>query len=123
MTFHNISVSNSVVGAINTGNVQRVDVAIEKIKQVGAEGAKFAEALREFTQAIVDDKELAEQEKQGVVDQLAFLTDQVRTKPAERNKGVIGAVLSGIGTAVSASNGLVTLWQHLHPWLHKVLMT
>jgi hypothetical protein len=123
MTFHNISVSNSVVGAINTGNVQRIDVAIEKIKQVGAEGAKFAEALRQFTQAIVDDKELAEQEKQDVVDQLAFLTDQVRTKPAERKKGVIGAVVSGIGTAVSASNGLVTLWQHLQPWLHKALMT
>ncbi len=123
MTFHNISVSNSVVGAINTGNVQRIDVAIERIKQVGAGGAKLAEALREFTQAVIDEKELAEEQRKNIVEQLVFVTDQIQTKSAERNKGVTGVVLSGIGTAISASNGLVTLWQHLHPWLHKILMS
>jgi hypothetical protein len=123
MTFHNISVSNSVVGAINTGNVQRIDVNIDNIRQRGAGGEKLAEDLKQFTQAIVDDKQLPEQEKRDAIEQMAFVTDQVQTKPAERNRGVISAVLSGINTAVSASNGLVTLWQHLHPMLHNLLMT
>jgi len=35
MTFHNIHVQGSVVGAINTGQVQQIDVAIDHIKLGG----------------------------------------------------------------------------------------
>src|SRR5437868_5036041 len=35
MTFHNIRVDRSVVGAINTGDVKRIDVALSQISVAG----------------------------------------------------------------------------------------
>jgi hypothetical protein len=49
MTYNNINVNNSVVGAINTGNVQSIDVAIEKVKLQGSPRAvELAKALKEL---------------------------------------------------------------------------
>jgi len=37
LTFHNIKVDQSVIGSINTGEVQRIDVAMSHIKTSGNE--------------------------------------------------------------------------------------
>jgi hypothetical protein len=101
--------------------VRSIDVAIENIKQLGAGGEKLAEALRQFTQAVVDEGGLAGKEKEAIVEQLAFLTTQIQTKSTEKKRWVNAAILTVINAAISASNGLVILWQHLHPTLQSLL--
>ena len=121
MTYNNISVNNSVVGAINTGNVQTIDVAIEKVKQQGTPRAvELAKALKEFTEATLQTTDLGPTAKNDVVEQVAFLTDQLRTKSADRKTGMITRTLTNISTAVSTSNALVTLWPHLHHLFNSV---
>jgi hypothetical protein len=115
MTFNNISVNKSVVGAINTGNVQSIDVAIRDIKQKGTPAAaEMAKALKEFTEATLQATDLEQTAKNDLVEQVAFLTDQLRTKSADRKTGMVSRTLTTIGTAASTSNALVALWPHLH---------
>jgi hypothetical protein len=121
MTYNNISVNNSVVGAINTGNVKRIDVAIERIKQQGSAGAAdFAESLKQFTEATLEAADLDQTAKDEMTEQLSFLTDQIQTKSEERKPGMIGRTLTNISTAAAASNSLVTLWPHLHHLFNAV---
>jgi len=56
VNFHNIKVEGSVVGAINTGNVKRIDVALSHIK-IGE--PKLEEALAAFTEAVAHSKEIS----------------------------------------------------------------
>src|SRR5207247_9593391 len=48
MNFHNIKIDRSVVGAINSGDVQRIEVAMNNINAHG--GEVLAAALKEFTE-------------------------------------------------------------------------
>ena len=121
MTYNNINVNNSVVGAINTGNVQSIDVAIEKAMLQGSPRAvELAKALKEFTEATLQTTDLEPTAKSDVVEQVAFLSDQLRTKSTERKTGMIARTLTSINTAVSTSNALVALWPHLHHLFNSV---
>jgi hypothetical protein len=118
MTFHNINVSGGVVGAINTGQAQKIDVAIGQIRMAG--GAGLADSLKKFTEAVLANSELQRQSKEELLEQLSFLTDQTLTEPGKRKTGMIRTVFSNIGTAVSVSSALFKLWEQLHPLLERV---
>jgi hypothetical protein len=119
MTFHNINVQGSVVGAINTGEVQRIDVAIDHIR-LGGDPA-LAQSLTQFTEALLADAELQEEAKKEILEQLSFLSTQTATPKEQRKPGMIRAVLEGIGKAAAVSTALITLWERLHPLLAKAL--
>ena len=55
-TLNHINVSNSTVGAINTGTVGHLDAAITMFKGHG--NAELASAIKEFTQALIDNHEI-----------------------------------------------------------------
>lgn len=55
-TFSNIRVDRSVVGVINTGQAQAIDVARSYVKQNG--DPSLSKLLQEFTQAVLDNREL-----------------------------------------------------------------
>src|SRR5579872_5007109 len=65
MTFHNINVQGSVVGAINTGQVQQIDVAIDHIKLGG--DTDLAQSLAQFTEALLADTALKENDKKEIL--------------------------------------------------------
>lgn len=119
MTFHNINVQGSVVGAINTGQVQQIDVAIDHIKLGG--NAALAETLKQFTEAVLADTKINAEGKKDILEQLSFLTTQTTTAKEQRKPGMIRSVMEGIAKATSISTSLVTLWEKLHPLLSAVL--
>ena len=119
MTFHNINVSGGVVGAINTGQAQKIDVAIGQIRQAGGTG--LADSLKQFTESVLANNELQRQTKEELLEQLSFLTDQAFTEQGKRKTGMIKTVFSSVSTAVSVSSALYKLWEHLHPLLEKAL--
>ena len=118
MTFHNINVQGSVVGAINTDQVQQIDAAIGHIK-IGGDAA-LAQSLAQFTEAILADTQLHENHKKEILEQLSFLSAQTAAPKDQRKPGMIRSVLEGIGKAVTAP-ALTALWHHLHPLLTKAL--
>ena len=117
ISFNNIKVEGSIVGAINTGEVQRIDVAIDPIKMGDA---ALAASVKKFTEAVIADQAIAETSRTEVLEQLSFLTEQA-TFPKERRKtGLIRPVLDGIPKAIALSKTLLDLWGTLHPLLNRL---
>ena len=119
LTLNHIDVSNSTIGAINTGTVKNLDVAISLFQ--GQRETEIASAVKEFTQALVDSDDLDASTKNDVAEQLAFLVTQVKAKPDERSSGMVKSVISGIRSLVSSTSSLVTLWEKLQPLIEKAL--
>lgn len=71
---NNIKLNNSVVGSINTGNVQTVDVSITCLREAGNEA--ISKALKDLTEAIANEPTLRKDEKNNLLDQLAYLSEQ-----------------------------------------------
>jgi len=118
MTFHNIHVQGSVVGAINTGQVQQIDVAIDHIKLGGDQA--LAQSLAQFAEALLADTELRENDKKEILEQLSFLSVQTATPKDQRKPGMIRSELEGVGKAILGT-ALTALWHHLQPLLAKAL--
>jgi hypothetical protein len=114
VTLNNIRVDHSVVGAINTAEVQRIDIALSDIKIGGQE--ELAAQLRDFTEAVIASTELNREIKDDVLGQVSFLAQQVQA-PQKSAPGILKSVASGVAVAISSVNSLVVLWTKLHPLL------
>ena len=62
---HNINVSNSIVGTINTGSIGLVDQSISALLQVGE--PDLAEAVKALSEAILSNKDLTSNQKNELV--------------------------------------------------------
>ena len=56
MTLNNIKINGSVVGAVNTGVVRQLDVAMSNVRNSG--NTEVFEALQKLTQAVMDSREI-----------------------------------------------------------------
>jgi len=119
ITFNNIRVDQSVVGAINTGQAQAIDVALSYVKQTG--DPALSELLQEFAQAVLDSRELDQAIRKAIVEQLFFLISQVLAKSEQKRPAIVSAVLKSVKEALSAFSGLVILWEKLEPVLRQAL--
>src|SRR5437773_12557502 len=87
ITFNNIRVDQSVVGAINTGQAQAIDVALSYVKQNG--DPALSELLQEFAQAVLDSRELDQAIRKAIVEQLFFLISQVLAKSEQKRPAIV----------------------------------
>lgn len=112
-TLHNVKIEGSVVGAVNTGEVRTIDIAMDQIRQGGNQ--ELADALKTFTQAVIDNTDIAEATKNELIEQIAFVSAQ-STKPQEQRKpGMVKAAMASISATVSTIANLASLWDHLYP--------
>jgi len=118
LTFHNIKVDQSVIGSINMGEVQRIDVAMSHIKTSGNE--ELVKALKEFTEAVIAETKLDAELKNQIIEQISFLTSQSALPKEKRKSGIIKAVLSGVKNMVSTMVVLSSLWNNLQPFLEHI---
>jgi len=118
LTFHNIKVDQSVIGSINTGEVQRIDVAMSHIKTSGNE--EFVKALKEFTEAVITETKLDAELKNQIIEQISFLTSQSALPKEKRKSGIIKAVLPAVKNMVSTMVALSSLWDKLQPLLEHI---
>ncbi len=114
MNFHNIKIDRSVVGAINTGHVQQIDVALSHIKVSG--DAELEKALAGFTEAVANSASLSNEARNEILEQLAAVAEQAATPKESRSWGILKALVSSIGTQV-ATTGLAELWDKIRPML------
>ncbi len=91
-TFHNIRVNNSVVGSINTGNVEKLDVRVSAMRAENR--SDLADAVQKLTQTIVDTSDLIPNDKDSALECLSFLSDQALTPEPERKRTVGKTIIS-----------------------------
>lgn len=115
ITLNNIQVSDSVVGVINTGQIEKLDVAVDAVRDAGQE--QLADALQKLSQAVVDAPDLLPQQKDEAVEHLAFLAEQASMPKERRQRSVAKTVIVGLEHVLNAAASVVTLWQAVRPYL------
>lgn len=118
LTFHNIKVDQSVIGAINTGEVKRIDVTMDYINTFG--NNELVKALKEFTQAVIDEKKIEIKMKNEIIEHISFLTSQAALPKEKQKTSIVKTVLSAIKDTISTIASLMLLWGKLQPLLELV---
>lgn len=113
VTFNNINIDRSTVGAINTGILSNLDVSMDLVKSKGED--ELAAAIKELTQAIYDSKEVDDSFKNDILDQLQFIVAQATAEPENRSTGLVKSVLAGIRSSISVVAGLLAIWDRVEP--------
>lgn len=114
---NNIKVSNSVVGSINTGTVQTIDVSITYLSEGGNE--EVSRALKALTEAVINSSELSRTDRQDLLDQIAYLSEQAAGAAKDRKPGMIKAALSTIRQAAETLSTIVVAWNGAESILYK----
>ena len=118
LTFNNIRVDRSVVGALNTGEVRKLDLMMTHIRAAG--DSKLADTLQEFTQAILDSEELPDADKSAALDHVSFLASQAALPTEQRQAAVARTVIPALGRIIATAGGLASLWSALKPMLESL---
>jgi hypothetical protein len=109
INFHNINVDRSVVGAINTGSVKKMEVALNNIHNKN-QNPELEQKLKEFTEAVLREASLSVEAKNDVVEQLSVLAAQMAMPKESRIVVVMKALATSIAANI-ASTGLIEHWQ------------
>ena len=119
INFQHIRVEKSTIGAINTGTIQQLDVAIGQAEGAGA-GA-LAGAVKTLAEAFMQSKELDDARKNEALEQLTLLTEQVRLPAQQRKPGLIRAALGALKDTATTAAGLLSVWEKAKPYLDQLL--
>jgi hypothetical protein len=115
---NNIKVDNSVVGSINTGNVQAIDVNLTYLHSVGNDKAR--DALKVLTEAVVNDTSVSDTQKNELLDQITFLSEQTVAGAKDRKPGLIKATFSALTEAAHTVTSMAGAWQVAEPILRSL---
>lgn len=112
-TYTNIQVSDSAVGVINPGTLYTIDTSIDVMQNRG--DTELATAIKDLTQAILDDKQITDDLKKEIVEQLEFLVAEAVAVREKRHISVIKGVMTQISKAITISAALLTIWGKVEP--------
>jgi len=109
MNFHNIRVDRSVVGAINTGNVKKIEVALNNI-HANNQDPELEQNLKDFTEAVLHEAKLSAEAKNDIVEQLSVVAAQAAMPAESHIKTVMKALVTSIAANI-ASTELIAHWE------------
>lgn len=112
-TLNNINVSQSTIGAVNTGTIQNIDASITVMQSQGKDN--LAAAVKELTEAVLKSSEVAQATKNDIAEQLAFLVAQATAQGQDRSLGLVRSVLGGLRSSISVAADLLTIWSRVEP--------
>lgn len=107
-THNNIHVEHSVVGSINTAQVGRINVAMRDINN--SDNKPVLEAIKAITEAMVNTVELENEQKDQLLEQMAFIAEQAALPAKQRQTSVIKPVLTAISTTLTGAASLAAVW-------------
>ena len=110
----NIAIQNAA--NVNLGTqVGTINAALSVISEQGELNQDVVKALKELTDAVVQNKQLREAEKQETLEVIEEITKQAQSKPESRSLGKIKALVAGLHSLVAASADLTALWTQYAP--------
>jgi hypothetical protein len=108
---NNINVNNSVVGAINTGVVQSIDVSLSVIKSQGE--PDIVDSIKGLTEQLIKSNDINDKQKNEILEQLSFISEQLAKPKESRKRSLIGPVFKTIGAALTGFPKLIEAWEKL----------
>lgn len=119
-TTNNIKVeSGSQVGQINAGALVYLDRAVSNFSQAGVPA--LGEALKDFTQSVVDSTDLSAEQQHQVLELLKELVGQTAKPKEERNTSIAKLALQNISGVVSAVNLVSAHWETLKKFFEHLI--
>jgi hypothetical protein len=115
---HNIKVDNSVVGAINTGDVQAIDVNLTYLERAGNDKAR--DAFKVLTEAILTETSITDTERHELLEQVTFLSEQSVAAAKDRKPGLIKATLASLTQTATTVTSVAAAWQIAWPILKSL---
>ncbi len=116
--FNYITISDSVIGSLNLGEIKKIDVSMAVFKK--SDNEEIIKPLKELTEAIINEKELDRELRNEILEQLSFLSIQANLQKEQRvKKGIIKLIFDRIKTVISTIPALISLWDKLQPLFDK----
>jgi len=112
---HNINVSNSVVGTINTGSIGTVDQSISALVQCGESG--IAEAIKSLSEVILKSGDLTQNQKNELIESLSVISKEAATPKEARQNTVALSLLEKAMKITSLANDITDVCQKWWPVL------
>jgi hypothetical protein len=106
------NITNSSVGAINTGHVHQIEVSLNHLHQAGKDDA--GAALKALTEAILD-AQLATEQRDELIEHVAFLGEQATAVPADRKLGMIKRTMETLTQSAGTVSAIAGAWQAAEP--------
>jgi hypothetical protein len=117
-TLHNIHVTNSVVGAINTGSIGTVDQSISSLIQCGE--PELAQAIKALSEAILQSGDLTSNQKNELVESLSVISKEAASPKEWRQNTVASALLEKAMKVTALANDITDVCQKWWPVLLAV---
>jgi hypothetical protein len=111
---NSLTVTDSVVGAINSGTIERLNVRIGDLKKK-PETTEVGKALQELKDAILQSKDMPDSSKQEAADQLSYLAEQAAQPEEQRQPGVIKATANTLSRVLSVTADVLAVWNQWGP--------
>lgn len=113
-TLNNFNISQSQIGVLNTGAIQRIDTAITLSK--GSDAELIGARIKDLAEAVIQSKALDEAAQKEILDLTETLAEEVVGK---RKPATVNAVMKAITEKVTNFTVLVAavdqLWRVLKP--------
>jgi hypothetical protein len=117
-TFNNIRISNSTVGAVNTGNLARINAAIEITK--GQPTEEFGARLKLLTEAIANSNEASAEVRKDLEDLTRAIADQVLVERSTSSV-VTSTLFERLVTLSSGTTKILAAAEQLHAAWHTLV--
>lgn len=110
-----INIDRSIIGTVNTGKIDSLNQSMNNINnQVNPDIAKI---LAQFTEAMLRSQEINESTKEQLLEEIAFLSEQILVNKSLQKKSMLKRVLDSIKDKLSTAAALLTVWDKLYPIL------
>jgi len=108
VTNNHIIVSGGTVGAINTGTIQNLNIAIDQATQ--RDDAVLAAAIRQLGDAIANHGTMTVEKKNEANECLLFLVEQIEVPTVQRRPAIIRATTDAFLRVLSVTSDLMQVW-------------
>jgi predicted unusual protein kinase regulating ubiquinone biosynthesis (AarF/ABC1/UbiB family) len=105
------------VGSVNTAQVGLIDVAMDSINNSGND--EIGQAIKELTEAVINNRELDKNEQGQILEQLAFIAKQAALPEDQRQISIVRTVLNVLQSGLEVATNLTALWTKWGSVLHK----
>lgn len=113
---NNITISNSNVGVLNTGDLAKIDAAITILK--GTDADAIGVLIRDLSQAIIVATEMQSMQKKELLDLLQAVSDQVIR---ERKPSVLKSLLKSLEECAQGAASIIQIIEALKASVDSLL--
>ncbi|NLN47799.1 MAG: hypothetical protein GX154_01595 [Clostridiales bacterium] len=113
----NINISNSTIGAVNTGYIKNLKVNLKHMVHTGNQ--ELAEQLQVFTKQMLKE-DFTIEIKNEILEQLEFLSQQLSGQELPK-RGIIKSILNSVLIAISTSESLINIWNTIQDMISNLM--